>query len=203
MSNFAPACAALSENNVLLILTYLCLLTQESYVTHEDNVRLAGEIISLLGAFVILVLEVKLWNMFYILYACVLHCHIILYSLFQQIPDILRVGAKRYFGQTALGGPFHVILWVENTYLQKISQTDLKYPLTSLFYFNQYQLRVPGGAAVCVQSLRGAGRGCGDVGVFGPRLEQRHVLRPRFWNARPLCHHDTEGRAQKQWCMQW
>lgn len=30
--------------------------------------------------------------------------------LFQQIPDILRVGAKRYFGQTALGGPFHVIL---------------------------------------------------------------------------------------------
>ncbi|KAK5922139.1 hypothetical protein CgunFtcFv8_019432 [Champsocephalus gunnari] len=56
---------------------------QESYVTHEDNVRLAGEIISLLGAFVILVLE---------------------------IPDILRVGAKRYFGQTALGGPFHVIL---------------------------------------------------------------------------------------------
>lgn len=60
MSNFAPACAALSENNVLLILTHLCLLTQESYVTHEDNVRLAGEIISLLGAFVILVLEVKL-----------------------------------------------------------------------------------------------------------------------------------------------
>lgn len=29
-----------------------------------------------------------------------------------QIPDILRVGAKRYFGQTALGGPFHVILYV-------------------------------------------------------------------------------------------
>lgn len=27
-----------------------------------------------------------------------------------QIPDIIRVGAKRYFGQTALGGPFHVIL---------------------------------------------------------------------------------------------
>uniref|UniRef100_A0A8C4DDF6 Transient receptor potential cation channel, subfamily V, member 6 n=1 Tax=Dicentrarchus labrax TaxID=13489 RepID=A0A8C4DDF6_DICLA len=55
----------------------------ESYVTHEDNLRLAGEIISILGAFVILLLE---------------------------IPDILRVGAKRYFGQTALGGPFHVIL---------------------------------------------------------------------------------------------
>ncbi|XP_031155360.1 transient receptor potential cation channel subfamily V member 6 [Sander lucioperca] len=55
----------------------------ESYVTHEDNLRLVGEIISILGAFVILLLE---------------------------IPDILRVGAKRYFGQTALGGPFHVIL---------------------------------------------------------------------------------------------
>ncbi|TMS11284.1 Transient receptor potential cation channel subfamily V member 5 [Larimichthys crocea] len=57
--------------------------TKESYVTHEDNLRLAGEIISVLGALVILLLE---------------------------IPDILRVGAKRYFGQTALGGPFHVIL---------------------------------------------------------------------------------------------
>ncbi|XP_068998640.1 transient receptor potential cation channel subfamily V member 6 isoform X2 [Embiotoca jacksoni] len=55
----------------------------ESYVTYEDNLRLAGEVISVLGAFLILLLE---------------------------IPDILRVGAKRYFGQTALGGPFHVIL---------------------------------------------------------------------------------------------
>uniref|UniRef100_A0A3P8WZQ6 Transient receptor potential cation channel, subfamily V, member 6 n=1 Tax=Cynoglossus semilaevis TaxID=244447 RepID=A0A3P8WZQ6_CYNSE len=55
----------------------------ESYVTHEDNLRLAGEVISVLGAVAILLLE---------------------------IPDILRVGAKRYFGQTALGGPFHVIL---------------------------------------------------------------------------------------------
>lgn len=27
-----------------------------------------------------------------------------------QIPSILRVGAKRYFGQSALGGPFHVTL---------------------------------------------------------------------------------------------
>ncbi|XP_028984799.1 transient receptor potential cation channel subfamily V member 6 [Betta splendens] len=55
----------------------------ESYVTHGDKVRLAGEIISVLGAFAMLLLE---------------------------IPDMLRVGAKRYFGQTALGGPFHVIL---------------------------------------------------------------------------------------------
>ncbi|KAL6109336.1 trpv6 [Pungitius sinensis] len=56
---------------------------KESYVTHADNLRLVGEIISILGAFAILLLE---------------------------IPDILRVGAKRYFGQTALGGPFHFIL---------------------------------------------------------------------------------------------
>uniref|UniRef100_A0A8C5E3M7 Transient receptor potential cation channel subfamily V member 6-like n=1 Tax=Gouania willdenowi TaxID=441366 RepID=A0A8C5E3M7_GOUWI len=56
---------------------------KESYVTYDDNLRLAGEVISVLGAFVILLLE---------------------------IPDIIRVGAKRYFGQTALGGPFHVIL---------------------------------------------------------------------------------------------
>ncbi|KAM4601327.1 transient receptor potential cation channel subfamily V member 6 [Polymixia lowei] len=56
---------------------------EESYVTYEDSLRLAGEIISVLGALVILLLE---------------------------IPDILRVGARRYFGQTALGGPFHIIL---------------------------------------------------------------------------------------------
>ncbi|XP_054637152.1 transient receptor potential cation channel subfamily V member 6 isoform X2 [Dunckerocampus dactyliophorus] len=56
---------------------------RESYVTYEDNLRLVGEVISLLGALAILLLE---------------------------IPDILRVGARRYFGQTALGGPFHVIL---------------------------------------------------------------------------------------------
>uniref|UniRef100_A0A3Q1GR37 Transient receptor potential cation channel, subfamily V, member 6 n=1 Tax=Acanthochromis polyacanthus TaxID=80966 RepID=A0A3Q1GR37_9TELE len=55
----------------------------ESYVTYEDSLRLAGEVISVLGALLILLLE---------------------------IPDILRVGARRYFGQTALGGPFHVIL---------------------------------------------------------------------------------------------
>ncbi|KAL0985134.1 hypothetical protein UPYG_G00153300 [Umbra pygmaea] len=55
----------------------------ESYVTYEDKLRLVGEIISVIGAVVILLLE---------------------------IPDILRVGAKKYFGQTALGGPFHVIL---------------------------------------------------------------------------------------------
>ncbi|XP_067332747.1 transient receptor potential cation channel subfamily V member 6-like isoform X1 [Channa argus] len=55
----------------------------ESYVTHGDHLRLVGEIISIVGAIAMLLLE---------------------------IPDMLRVGAKRYFGQTALGGPFHVIL---------------------------------------------------------------------------------------------
>ncbi|XP_072317615.1 transient receptor potential cation channel subfamily V member 6 [Eucyclogobius newberryi] len=56
---------------------------KESYMTYKDSLRLVGEVISVLGALVILLLE---------------------------IPDIIRVGAKRYFGQTALGGPFHVIL---------------------------------------------------------------------------------------------
>uniref|UniRef100_A0A8C8BVH7 Transient receptor potential cation channel, subfamily V, member 6 n=1 Tax=Oncorhynchus tshawytscha TaxID=74940 RepID=A0A8C8BVH7_ONCTS len=56
---------------------------KESYMTYGDNLRLAGIMISVLGALVILLLE---------------------------IPDMLRVGAKQYFGQTALGGPFHVIL---------------------------------------------------------------------------------------------
>ncbi|KAM6968297.1 transient receptor potential cation channel subfamily V member 6 [Aplochiton taeniatus] len=56
---------------------------KESYVTYKDTLRLAGEITSVMGAILMLLLE---------------------------IPDILRVGAKRYFGQTALGGPFHVIL---------------------------------------------------------------------------------------------
>ncbi|CAL8360292.1 unnamed protein product [Arctogadus glacialis] len=55
----------------------------ESYVTYEDSLRLAGEILSVLGAILLLLLE---------------------------IPDILRFGAKCYFGQTALGGPFHIIL---------------------------------------------------------------------------------------------
>ncbi|XP_066568498.1 transient receptor potential cation channel subfamily V member 6-like [Amia ocellicauda] len=56
---------------------------QESYISHEDHLRLIGEIFSVVGALVILLLE---------------------------IPNILHVGAKRYFGQTVLGGPFHVIL---------------------------------------------------------------------------------------------
>uniref|UniRef100_A0A8D0GDX0 Ion transport domain-containing protein n=1 Tax=Sphenodon punctatus TaxID=8508 RepID=A0A8D0GDX0_SPHPU len=58
-------------------------MLQESYVTPEDNLRLVGELITVIGAIVILILE---------------------------IPDIFRVGATKYFGQTILGGPFHVII---------------------------------------------------------------------------------------------
>uniref|UniRef100_A0A672NBD5 Transient receptor potential cation channel subfamily V member 6-like n=1 Tax=Sinocyclocheilus grahami TaxID=75366 RepID=A0A672NBD5_SINGR len=53
------------------------------YQTYKDHLRLIGEIISVIGAIVILLIEV---------------------------PSILRVGAKRYFGQSALGGPFHITL---------------------------------------------------------------------------------------------
>ncbi|CAO2603358.1 Transient receptor potential cation channel subfamily V member 5 [Lemmus lemmus] len=56
---------------------------QEAYVTYQDNIRLVGELVTVTGAVVILLLE---------------------------IPDIVRVGASRYFGQTVLGGPFHVII---------------------------------------------------------------------------------------------
>ncbi|XP_003504418.1 transient receptor potential cation channel subfamily V member 5 [Cricetulus griseus] len=56
---------------------------QEAYVTYQDHTRLVGELVTVTGAVVILLLE---------------------------IPDIFRVGASRYFGQTVLGGPFHVII---------------------------------------------------------------------------------------------
>ncbi|XP_073917679.1 transient receptor potential cation channel subfamily V member 5 isoform X2 [Castor canadensis] len=58
-------------------------LLQEAYVTYQDNVRLVGELVTITGAVIILLLE---------------------------IPDIFRVGASQYFGQTVLGGPFHVII---------------------------------------------------------------------------------------------
>ncbi|KAM4874518.1 transient receptor potential cation channel subfamily V member 5 [Thomomys bottae] len=58
-------------------------LLQEAYVTYQDNIRLVGELVTVIGAVIILLLE---------------------------IPDIFRVGASRYFGQTILGGPFHVII---------------------------------------------------------------------------------------------
>ncbi|XP_039619685.1 transient receptor potential cation channel subfamily V member 6-like isoform X2 [Polypterus senegalus] len=65
------------------VLLYVKKDVQESYVTYNDHLRLVGEMISLIGAVVILLLVV---------------------------PDILRVGPTKYFGQTVLGGPFHVII---------------------------------------------------------------------------------------------
>ncbi|XP_072508601.1 transient receptor potential cation channel subfamily V member 5 [Notamacropus eugenii] len=56
---------------------------QESYVTYEDHVRLAGELVSVIGAVAILLSE---------------------------IPDVFRIGFTQYFGHTILGGPFHVII---------------------------------------------------------------------------------------------
>ncbi|XP_026957483.1 transient receptor potential cation channel subfamily V member 6-like isoform X1 [Sagmatias obliquidens] len=57
-------------------------LLQEAYVTPEDHLRLVGELVSVFGAVIILIIE---------------------------IPDIFRVGVTRFFGQTILGGPFHVL----------------------------------------------------------------------------------------------
>ncbi|TNN02640.1 hypothetical protein fugu_010127 [Takifugu bimaculatus] len=53
------------------------------------------------------------WNLYgkhYFSITYKLHIGASSFCIFTQIPDIIRVGAKRYFGQTALGGPFHVIL---------------------------------------------------------------------------------------------
>lgn len=58
-------------------------LLQEAYTTPKDNIRLAGELVTVIGAVVILLIE---------------------------IPDIFRVGVTRFFGQTILGGPFHVLI---------------------------------------------------------------------------------------------
>ncbi|XP_072280058.1 transient receptor potential cation channel subfamily V member 5 [Pyxicephalus adspersus] len=68
-----------SRNSMIMIQMPL----RDAYVTNEDYIRLAGELISVIGAVVILLL---------------------------LIPDLLRVGATRYFGQTVLGGPFHIII---------------------------------------------------------------------------------------------
>ncbi|XP_055277381.1 transient receptor potential cation channel subfamily V member 6 isoform X1 [Moschus berezovskii] len=55
---------------------------QEAYVTHQDHLRLVGELVSVFGAVII---------------------------LFIEITDIFRVGVSRFFGQTILGGPFHIL----------------------------------------------------------------------------------------------
>ncbi|KAG8515857.1 Transient receptor potential cation channel subfamily V member 6, partial [Galemys pyrenaicus] len=58
-------------------------LLQEAYMTPMDDIRLAGELVTVIGAVVILLVE---------------------------IPDIFRLGVTRFFGQTILGGPFHVLI---------------------------------------------------------------------------------------------
>ncbi|XP_006145141.1 transient receptor potential cation channel subfamily V member 6 [Tupaia chinensis] len=58
-------------------------LLQEAYETPKDDIRLVGELVSIIGAVIILLVE---------------------------IPDIFRVGVTRFFGQTILGGPFHVLI---------------------------------------------------------------------------------------------
>ncbi|XP_069098922.1 transient receptor potential cation channel subfamily V member 6-like isoform X2 [Pleurodeles waltl] len=74
-----PAAINNSRDTTVLVQKNL----QEAYGTYEDDLRLVGELISVIGAITILLLE---------------------------IPDILRVGFARYFGQTVLGGPFHIMI---------------------------------------------------------------------------------------------
>lgn len=77
-------------------------LLQEAYVTPRDHLRLVGELVSIFGAVIILLIE---------------------------IPDIFRVGVIRFFGQTILGGPFHVLFityacMVLGTMVMRLSNTD-------------------------------------------------------------------------------
>ncbi|XP_007954789.1 transient receptor potential cation channel subfamily V member 6 [Orycteropus afer afer] len=58
-------------------------LLQEAYTTPKDYIRLMGELVTVFGAVTILLLEV---------------------------PDIFRIGVTRFFGQTILGGPFHILI---------------------------------------------------------------------------------------------
>ncbi|XP_074049627.1 transient receptor potential cation channel subfamily V member 6-like isoform X2 [Macrotis lagotis] len=95
-------------------------LLQESYMTREDSIRMVGELVSVIGAVAILLLEVRWGGMIgvgllsrvlyhlYIPYPCFLF--LLLIHSHTQIPDIFRVGIARYFGQTILGGPFHAII---------------------------------------------------------------------------------------------
>ncbi|XP_037691909.1 transient receptor potential cation channel subfamily V member 6 isoform X2 [Choloepus didactylus] len=58
-------------------------LLQEAYVTPRDDIRLVGEMVTVIGAVIILLVEIS---------------------------DIFRFGVTRFFGQTILGGPFHVLI---------------------------------------------------------------------------------------------
>ncbi|XP_054994850.1 transient receptor potential cation channel subfamily V member 6 [Sorex araneus] len=56
---------------------------QEAYESPQDHLRLVGELVTVVGAVIVLLVE---------------------------IPDIFRLGVTRFFGHTILGGPFHVLL---------------------------------------------------------------------------------------------
>nr|XP_006002548.1 PREDICTED: transient receptor potential cation channel subfamily V member 6-like [Latimeria chalumnae] len=62
----------------------------EAYSTKEDFVRMAGEILTVLGAFLILLTE---------------------------IPRLVHIGPIKYFGNTVTGGPFHVIMMVYASFI--------------------------------------------------------------------------------------
>uniref|UniRef100_A0A8C8Y9A7 Transient receptor potential cation channel subfamily V member 6 n=1 Tax=Prolemur simus TaxID=1328070 RepID=A0A8C8Y9A7_PROSS len=77
-------------------------LLQEAYVTSRDNMRLVGELVTVIGALIILLVE---------------------------IPDIFRMGVTRFFGHTILGGPFHVLIityafMVLVTMVMRLTNTD-------------------------------------------------------------------------------
>ncbi|XP_004594397.2 transient receptor potential cation channel subfamily V member 6 [Ochotona princeps] len=77
-------------------------LLQEAYLTPADDVRMAGELVTILGAVIILLVE---------------------------IPDIFRLGVTRFFGHTILGGPFHVLIityafMVLMTMVMRLTNTD-------------------------------------------------------------------------------
>ncbi|OBS69690.1 hypothetical protein A6R68_01768, partial [Neotoma lepida] len=77
-------------------------LLQEAYVSPKDDLRLVGELVSVIGAVIILLVE---------------------------IPDIFRLGVTRFFGHTILGGPFHVIIityafMVLVTMVMRLTNTD-------------------------------------------------------------------------------
>nr|XP_056704467.1 transient receptor potential cation channel subfamily V member 6-like [Euleptes europaea] len=86
------------RDNTLLVQKAL----EESYLTYDDQLRLVGELITVIGALAILLLE---------------------------IPDVLRVGVTKYFGQTILGGPFHIIIityafMILVTMVMRLTSTD-------------------------------------------------------------------------------
>uniref|UniRef100_A0A286ZUB6 Transient receptor potential cation channel subfamily V member 6 n=1 Tax=Sus scrofa TaxID=9823 RepID=A0A286ZUB6_PIG len=127
-------------------------LLQEAYVTPRDHLRLVGELVSIFGAVIILLIE---------------------------IPDIFRVGVIRFFGQTILGGPFHVLLSPGSS-----RSPSLLPP--------QHHLCLHGAGDHGDAALQHRRRGGTHVLRPGAGLVQCHVLRPRIPHAGSLHRHDPE-----------